>query len=368
MKEIIVTSQAELDSIPVDFDGKIIIKFGTPYNRAVVNRRFRYSVVAWENSSVVAWGNSSVVAWGNSSVVARENSSVVACGNSSVDAWEKSSVVAWGNSSVLARGNSSVVARGNSSVEAWENSSVEAWENSSVDAWENSSVEAWGNSSVVARGNSSVETWGNSSVVARGNSSVEAWENSSVEAWENSSVDAWEKSSVVAWENSSVVAWGNTQVVDCTCEHNIYVSGNARIVYNPRNITEYLSHYGIQQSDGKVKLYKAVHKRDGKYVSDKIADFEYAIGEMAIADGLTADESVDCGHGIHIAYKEWAVDFGKDWRDLAILEVEADVANIVVPLNGSGKVRTDKVLVLREVPLEECGLLGKILAKKRRSE
>ena len=232
MKEIIVRSQSELDELPIDFDGRIIIKFGTPFNRAVVNRKFRYSVEAW--------GNSSVVAWGNSSVVAREN--------------------------------------------------------------------------------------------------------------------------------SSVEAWGNVQVVDCTKKCDIATNGNARIVYNPRNIAEYLDHYGIQQSDGKVKLYKAVHKRNGRYVSDKISDFEYIIGKTAIADGLTTDQNVDCGHGIHISFKEWALDFGKDWNDLAILEVEADVSSIVVPLNGSGKVRTDKVLVLREVPLDECGLLGRIMAKKRHDE
>ena len=173
---------------------------------------------------------------------------------------------------------------------------------------------------------------------------------------------------MVAWENSSVEAWGNTQVVDCTKKHDITTNGNARIVYNPRNIAEYLDHYGIQQSDGRVKLYKAVHKRNGRYVSDKISDFEYIIGKTAIADGLTTDQNVDCGHGIHISFKEWALDFGNGWDDLAILEVEADVSNIVVPLNGSGKVRTDKVLVLREVPLEECGLLGRIMAKKRRDE
>ena len=256
MKEIIVKSQAELDALPIDFDGRIVIKFGTPYSRAVVNRSFKYSVVASENSSVVA--------------------------------------------------------RGNSSVEAWDNSSVEAWDNSSVEAWENSSVEAR--------------------------------------------------------ENSSVEARGNTQVVDCTTKHEITTSGNARIVYNPKNITEYLDHYGIQQSDGKVKLYKAVHKRNGLYVSDKWSNFKYVIGNTAIADHLDTDPNVDCCHGIHIAYKEWALDFGKDWRDLAILEVEADVSSIVVPINGSGKVRTDKVLVLREVPMEECGLLGKILAKKRSAE
>ena len=264
MKEIIVKSQAELDALPIDFDGRIVIKFGTPYSRAVVNRRFKYSVVARDNSSVEACGNSSVVACGNSSVVARENSSVV------------------------------------------------------------------------ARGNSSVEAWGNSSVVA--------------------------------WENSSVEARGNTQVVDCTTKHEITTSGNARIVYNPKNITEYLDYYGIQQSNGKVKLYKAVHNRNGRYVSNNSGDFEYAIGETAIADSLTINPNADCGHGIHIAYKEWALDFGKDWQDLAILEVEADVSSIVVPMNGSGKVRTDKVLVLREVPMEECGLLGKILAKKRSAE
>ena len=256
MEEIIVKSQAELDAIPIDFDGRIIIKFGTTYKRAAVNRRFRSPVEARDNSSVVAWDNSSVVAWDNSSVVALDNSSVVA------------------------RDNSSVVAR----------------------------------------------------------------------------------------ENSSVEAWGNTQVVCCNDEHNIAVRGNARIVYNPKNITEYLDHYGIPQSDGTVKLYKAVHKRNDRYFSDKMGDFEYAIGEVAIADSLTADPNVDCGHGIHISYKEWAVYFGKEWLDLAILEVEADISSIIVPLNGSGKVRTDKVLVLREVPLEECGLLGKILAKKQHAE
>ena len=52
MEEIIVTSQKELDAVPVDYNGRIIIKFGTYYNRAIVNRRFKYPVVAGGNSSV----------------------------------------------------------------------------------------------------------------------------------------------------------------------------------------------------------------------------------------------------------------------------------------------------------------------------
>jgi hypothetical protein len=159
MKEITVTTQAKLDTLPAKFNKhtRIIIKGGTPSDPIIVR-------MARENSSVEAWGNSSVVAQGNASV----------------EACEKSSVEAWGNSSVVAYENSSVVAKGNASVEAYDNASVKAWENSSVEAWENSSVMACGNSSVEAWGNSSVEAYESSSVVAKGNSSVEAWGNAGV--------------------------------------------------------------------------------------------------------------------------------------------------------------------------------------------
>ena len=122
MKEIIITSQKQLDELSLDFKDftYINIKAGTLYNPIIIKNNYK-----------------------NSSVVARENSSVEALGNSSVEAWENSSVVAWENSSVEARGNSSVIAWENSSVEAWENSSVEARGNSSVVAWENSSIKVY---------------------------------------------------------------------------------------------------------------------------------------------------------------------------------------------------------------------------------
>nr|DAO72697.1 MAG TPA: hypothetical protein [Caudoviricetes sp.] len=332
MNEKIVTSQAELDAIPVDYNGRIIIKFGAPYNRAVVNKRYAYSVEARDNSSVEAWGNSSVEAWGNSSVEARGNSSVVARDNSSVVARGNSSVVAWDNSSVEAWGNSSVVARDNSSVGARDNSSVEAWGNSSVEAWDNSSVEAWGNSSVVARDNSSVVAWGNSSVVA--------------------------------WGNSSVVARDNSQIVDAVRRGNVKVSGNARVVYNPDNITAWAEGNDIPIIDGKIKLYKAVHKRDTEYVSDWDRDFFYEIGEMAVANGFTVEPEEDCGQGIHMATASWACAYAQSWDDIALLELEVDAAEIVVPLYETGKVRAPKAKVLREVPLEEAGLLGKMIARR----
>ena len=252
MNEKIVTSQAELDAIPVDYNGRIIIKFGTPYNRAIVNKRYACSVEAWDNSSVEARDNSSVVAWDNSSVVARDNSSVEA------------------------RDNSSVVARDNSSVEAWDNS----------------------------------------------------------------------------------------QIADAERHGNIKTSGNARVVCNPDNITAWADGNDIPIIDGKIKLYKAVHKRDTEYVSDWDESFFYEIGEMAVANGFTVEPEEDCGQGIHMATASWACAYAQNWDDIALLELEADAAEIVVPLYEPGKVRAPKAKVLREVPLEEAGLLGKIIAKR----
>ena len=286
MKEIICTTQAELDAVAVDFDGRVVIKFGTPDNRAVVKRRFKYPVKAYSNSSVSAHGNSSVSACGNSSVMAHGNSSVSACGNSSVMAYDNSSVSAHGNSS------------------------VSAYDNSSVSAYDNSSVSACGNSSVSARGNS--------------------------------------------------------QIIDAARNNNIKVSGNARIIYSPLSIDEYIDFYGLDATETTVKLYKAVHFCEDVYYSDFNYKFIYPIGDVVTPDnGFAESAQIECGAGIHLAHKAWAVSYGAYWPDLAILECECEKSDVLVPLYCNGKVRARKAKVLREVPLEECGLYGKIIAKRR---
>ena len=261
MSEITVTTQQQFDNLPRDYHGIIYIKFGTPYDRAIVRWRYDFA-------SVVALGNSSVEAFGNSSVEARENSAVKAFGNSSVEAWE--------------------------------------------------------NSAVEARGNSYVEACG----------------------------------------NSSVVAWGNSQINQKSIVSKIKVSGNARIVRDPCSIDEYVDFYGIENSNGKAKLFKAVRKRDGLYRSGWDSDFVYTIGKSVVADGFCTDPNEDCGHGIHMAYLNWCLVYGSPWPDLAILEVEVDMSTVVVPKYSSGKVRAPSCKVIREVPLEECGLYGKILARR----
>ena len=194
------------------------------------------------------------------------------------------------------------------------------------------------------------------SVVLRGNSSAELWENSSAVLRENSSA--------VLWENSSAEASGNSQIVDRLYGGRIEITGNARIVYMPKTIEEYCSFYGIKHDKKNGKFFKCVHKEDGRYFSDNTSSFEYVIGEKAVADYLTTNAREDCGHGIHFAYLAWCLDYGRDWKDLAILEVEAELDGIILPDGCPGKVRAAEVTVIREVPLEECGVYGKIISKR----
>ena len=185
-------------------------------------------------------------------------------------------------------------------------------------------------------------------------------------ASDNSFVEAWGNSSVEAKGNSSVVAQGNTQIVDCLRGGKIQIAGNARIVHNPKNIHEFMDFYGIKHTKKKAIFYKAVHKKsDGKYHSDYDTSFKYKIGNAISELNINGDVNESCGEGIHISHLNWALNYGSNWKDLAILEVETKIEDIVDPINTDGKVRTSEVKVLREVPLEECGIYGKIIAKRR---
>jgi hypothetical protein len=303
MEEIIVKTQEELDKIPDDFKGLIIIRGGTAWNKIYVKKSYYYRVEARGNSSVEAWENSSVVAWENSSVVARGNSSVEARGNSSVEAWE--------NSSVEARENSSVVAWGNSSVEAWENSSVVARENSSVVAWENSSVVAWENSSVVA--------WGNSSVEARGNSSVVAWGNSVIR---------------IFYEAVKVILHGfSVAFLPININLNVDIkkqSETATIIrpeYKP-GIDAWLDREGIENKD-KVILFKKVSK-DFKTQEGTKNETKWKIGKKNTHKNWKPGQQ-ECGEGkFHACSRPYFCDEFRNERGDQYIAIEIKKEDLFV--------------------------------------
>ena len=190
-----------------------------------------------------------------------------------------------------------------------------------------------------------VEAWGNSSVVARGNSSVVARDNSSV----------------VARDNSSVVARGNVQIVQYSHDAKLAIKGNARIVSGwPINIENYIDLNGIEVRDGRAILYKAVRDNLSSYHDP---GFLYTVGEQHEEDCDTRTDRA-CSSGLHVSHLAWAIDFGRQCvKDFKILECAVPIDKIVLPEKCDGKVRTSELTVLREVPPEEWGVMGKILGR-----
>lgn len=115
---------------------------------------------------------------------------------------------------------------------------------------------------------------------------------------------------------------------------------------------EFAKRYGIKHTKTKAILYKAVHKIDGRYFSDKVKDFEYKIGEEKNHE-INKQIEDSCSVGLHISFKGWAIMFGLGWDDFALLECEVPIKNIIVAKDTDGKARTSKLKILREVPKEE---------------
>ena len=215
------------------------------------------------------------------------------------------------------------------------------------------------------RGNASAELWGNASAVLRGNARAELWDNARAELWDNASAVLRGNARAELWGNASAEASGNAQIVDVCRSGRASVFGNARVVYLPQTLEEFISHYGIK-GDGEITLYKAVHKHNEQYFSDYDDEFKYRIGEIAVPDnGFDDDVDENCGAGINMAPLHWCLNYGRVWDDIAILEMSALREDVVVPMNTDGKVRARKAKVIREVPLSECGIYGEILAKRR---
>lgn len=257
------------------------------------------------------------------------------------------------NSHVIAMGNSDIAATDNSIVEAYERSSVYAWHNSTVIAYDNSYVCAHNSSKVFANGSSTVEAWGCSKITTTEHSTVDAWGLNTIHAENYSSV-------LVHCKDADITATGKSRIINNAYNTNIILSGGAYVVSRPETIQEFMNFYGVAHDKTTATFYKVVRKVNGKYISDHCPDFEYVIGEYK-SEKCDPDITKICASGIHIAPLDKALKLGQDWDNIAVLEVETNISDIIIPMHHDGKVRTSKVKVIREVPLNECGILGKMI-------
>ncbi len=105
-----------------------------------------------------------------------------------------------------------------------------------------------------------------------------------------------------------------------------------------------------------VHYFKAVRKKDGRYFSNYDKKVEFRIGEWKEED-LDRNPDKVAVKGLHVASLEFAQRWGNSWDDVAILEVETNIHDVVVP-DAKDQVRTSRFRVVREVPFEEMGEWG----------
>ncbi len=109
-------------------------------------------------------------------------------------------------------------------------------------------------------------------------------------------------------------------------------------------------------------FYKAVRKVDGKYISAWDNLTEYIPGQY-LETAMDKNPDRVAVKGIHVASLEFAQHYGDTWDNVAILELEVDIHDIVVP-DAKDQLRASRVKVLREVPFEEMGEWGAMRIKK----
>ena len=109
------------------------------------------------------------------------------------------------------------------------------------------------------------------------------------------------------------------------------------------------------------------HKRNGKYISNFDNKTEFVVGEWKEEKDISTNPDLTHVKGLHIASMEFAQHFGNNWNDVAILEVETNIHDVIIP-DAKDQVRTSRFKVVREVPFEEMGDWGRQQIEKRNKE
>lgn len=118
-----------------------------------------------------------------------------------------------------------------------------------------------------------------------------------------------------------------------------------------------------QETNTTRTYYKAVKKTDdGRYISAWDNSTEYKVGEITETK-LCDDPDRVAVQGIHFASLEFAKKYGDAWENVAILELEVNIHDMVIP-DAKDQLRASKVKVIREVPMSELGKWGERHLKK----
>jgi hypothetical protein len=139
--QIIVSSQAELDKIPLDYNGQITID--SDLNSTILlKNKYNMPVNIIGSSNVEMSNDAEANAYDSVFIVANDNSKVNVYGSAEIIARDDSDVNAFENAKVRASGNASVVANDVVHVTGFKDAKIESRGDSTVDAFDDIKVKA----------------------------------------------------------------------------------------------------------------------------------------------------------------------------------------------------------------------------------
>ena len=171
-------------------------------------------------------------------------------------------------------------------------------------------------------------------------------------------------------KHSVTIEASNRTVIYNNNKNNLPKISNDSVCYNHFTLDGLPSNYintNIYLNENRI-YYKCVGYENGEYLSTYDTTFTYEIGKT-YENALNEDLNIACAPGLHCAPFDWVMrnyaygivrnrsikaKLDEPEERYAILEVEVPSdAKIICPNSTNGKIRTNKLKILREVPLEE---------------
>lgn len=228
----------------------------------------------------------------------------------------------------------------NSRIEAYDMTNIELHDSAVCFAYSSSIVYAFEGKKIIAEGmvrvilsaysECEVFAFGSSMIVSNGLSSIKGYENS-----------------VIKIDSKGLI-------------NNISLHGRSHLIPLCESLEDFIATYDVKLDEqGRLILYKAVriNPNSDNYISNHDRNFVYKVGEFAIELNFNKNKYKECSSGLHASTLKYAVDYGKHWEDLVILEVRVNKEDLVVPIGTDGKIRAKKLFVERAIPPNEYAIL-----------
>jgi len=355
----IVNCQKDFDSIKDDFSGRIEIKNTT--EPVSINRSFN-------NAYIVVSDNATIKSvYGNATIK-------YVSGNATIESVYDNATIksVYGNATIKSvYGNATIESvYGNATIESvYDNATIEYVSGNATIEYVsgNATIESvYGNATIKSvYGNATIEyVSGNATIESvSGNATIESVsDNATIESvYGNATILLMTglASIVLLYKAKKIVAKGmnlirqiGTEKIDIVKRKSVTYVQIKKTIKEDTTFEMYSKLYPVQTKGKKVILYKAVHKKGDRYFADYNPNYEYKIGEVK-TENCDDSNGNSCSYGIHLSHLHWAVLFGKGWDDMAIIECETNIKDIVVSKDCDGKLRTSKIKVLREVNKSE---------------